>query len=84
MAVYCKLNILYKGEDSKEIIPLEDDIYLSKEEEINGITSDMIPTVSYEISNNDLMLEEDDLGEIRIINDELVVRANVKIFSKKT
>lgn len=43
----------------------------------------MIPTVSYEISNNDLMLEEDDLGEIRIINDELVVRANVKIFSKE-
>lgn len=29
------------------------------------------------------MLEEDDLGEIRIINDELVVRANVKIFSKE-
>lgn len=79
LGCYCKLNILYKGEDSKEIIPLEDDIYLSKEEEINGITSDMIPTVSYEISNNDLMLEEDDLGEIRIINDELVVRANVKI-----
>ncbi|GEA33135.1 peptidase M23 [Clostridium beijerinckii] len=83
LGCYCKLNILYKGEDSKEIIPLEDDIYLSKEEEINGITSDMIPTVSYEISNNDLMLEEDDLGEIRIINDELVVRANVKIFSKE-
>jgi LysM repeat protein len=83
LGCYCKLNILYKGEDSKDIIPLEDDIYLSKEEEIDGITSDMIPTVSYEISNNDLMLEEDDLGEIRIINDEVIVKANVKIFSKE-
>jgi len=83
LGCYCKLNILYKGEDSKDIIPLEDDIYLSKEEEIDGITSDMIPTVSYEISNNELMLEEDDLGEVRIINDEFVVKANVKVFSKE-
>jgi len=83
LGCYCKLNILYKGEDSKELIPLEDDVYLSKEEEIRGITSDMIPNVSYEVLNNDLMLEEDDLGEVRIINDEFVVRANVKIFSKE-
>ncbi|WP_297422814.1 SPOCS domain-containing protein [Clostridium sp.] len=83
LGCYCKLNILYKGDDSKEIIPLEDDIYLSKEEEIKGITSDMIPTVSYEVANNDLMLEEDDLGEVRIINNEFVVKANVKIYSKE-
>jgi LysM repeat protein len=83
LGCYCKLNILYKGEDSKEITPLEDDIYLSKELEVQGITSDMIPTVCYEISNNDLMLEEDDLGEIRIINDEFAVKANVKVFSKE-
>ena len=80
---YCKLNILYKGDNSKDIIALEDDIYLSKEEEVKGVTSDMIPTVCYEISNNDLMLEEDDLGEIRIINDEFIVKANVKVFSKE-
>ncbi len=83
LGCYCKLNILYKGDDSKEIIPLEDDIYLSKEEEIDGITPDMIPTASYEISNNDLMLEDDDLGEVRIINDEFIVKANIKIFSKE-
>lgn len=83
LSCYCKLNILYKGDDSKDIIPLEDDIYLSKEEEIQGVTPDMIPTVSYEIANNNLMLEEDDLGEVRIINDELMIKANVKIFSKE-
>jgi hypothetical protein len=84
LGCYCKLNILYKGDDSKDIIPLEDDIYLSKEEEVKGITSDMIPTICYEISNNDLMLEEDDLGEVRIINDEFIVKANVKVFSKES
>lgn len=83
LGCYCKLNILYKGDDSKDIICLEDDIYLSKEEESNGVTTDMIPSVSYEILNNDLMLEEDDLGEIRIINNEFVIKANVKVFSKE-
>ena len=83
LGCYCQLNILYKGDDSKDIIPLEDDIYLSKEEEVKGVTSDMLPTVCYEISNNDLMLEEDDLGEVRIINDEFMVKANVKVFSKE-
>jgi len=83
LGCYCKLNILYKGEDSKEIIPLEDDIYLSKEQEVKGVTSDMIPTVFYEIVNNDVMLEDDDLGETRIINDEFIVKANVKVFSKE-
>ena len=83
LGCYCKLNILYKGDDSKDIIPLEEDIYLSKEEEVKGVTSDMIPTVCYEISNNDLLLEEDDLGEVRIINDEFIVKANVKVFSKE-
>ena len=83
LGCYCKLNILYKGDDSKEVIPLEDDIYLSKEEELSGITSDMIPTVAYGIANNDMILEEDDLGEVRIINDEFVVKASIKIFSKE-
>ena len=44
----------------------------------------MIPSVSYEISNDDLMLEEDDLGEVRIVNNEFTVKANVKIFSKES
>lgn len=83
LGCYCRINILYKADDSKEVIPLEDDVYLSKEEEISGITPDMIPTASFEITNNNLMLEEDDLGEVRIINGEFAVKASVKIFSKE-
>lgn len=83
LGCYCKLNILYKGDDSKDIISLHDDIYLSKEEECNGVTGEMIPSVSYEILNNDLILEEDDLGEVRIINTEFIIKANIKVFSKE-
>ena len=81
LGCYCKINILYMGVDSKEIISLEDDVYLSKDEEMIGISSNMIPSVSYEIENSDLGLEEDDLGEVRIINVEFSVKANSKVFS---
>lgn len=83
LGCYCKLNILYKGEDEKDVVCIEDDIYLSKEESIQGISADMIPSVYFEILDDELMLEEDDLGEVRIINNEFVVKANVKVFSKE-
>ncbi|MGG7176949.1 DUF3794 and LysM peptidoglycan-binding domain-containing protein [Clostridium paraputrificum] len=84
LGCYCKLNILYIGDESRDIVSLEDDVYLSKEEEIVGVFSEMIPSVSYEIENRDLGLEEDDLGESRIINTEFLVKANVKIFSDES
>lgn len=83
LSCYCKLNILYKSDESKEIMSIEDDVYLSKEEDVKGVNSDMMYSVDYNIQNNDLMLEEDDLGEVRIINNEFVVKANVKVFSKE-
>lgn len=81
LACYCMINILYLGADSQEIISLEDDVYLSKEEEIVGVQAEMVPTVLYEIQNSDIGLEEDDLGETRIINTEFMVKAGVKVFS---
>lgn len=83
LGCYCKINILYKGDENKDIVCLEDDVYLSKEEEIDGITSDMIPSVFFDIVNDEILLEEDDLGEVRIINSEFVIKANVKIFSQE-
>lgn len=83
LGCYCKINILYAGLDSNEMISLQDDVYLSKEEEIIGVYADMIPSVSYEITNSDIGLEDDDLGESRIINIEFLVKGNVKVFSNE-
>ena len=81
LGCYCKINILYIGGDSKELINLEDDVYISKEEEEAGITPDMIPSMSCEIKNSDINIEEDDLGESRIVNTEFLVKAIIKVFS---
>lgn len=81
LGCYCKLNILYLGSESNEVIRLEDDVYISKEEEVVGALMDMIPSVKYEIKNSDVAIEEDDLGEARIINVEFLVGAKIKVFS---
>ena len=83
MSCYCNINILYLGSETKDVLSLVDDVYISKEEEVVGISSNMIPYVSYEIENSDITLEEDDLGEIRIINTEFLVKAKLKVFSKE-
>lgn len=80
---YCRINILYKGDESKDIFCLEDDVYVSKEEEIEGITSEMMPSANFDIVENQISLEEDDLGEVRIINNEFIINVDIKIFSKE-
>ncbi len=80
---YCKLSILYLSNESKEIYYLEDNIYLSKEVEIAGVTPDMMVTADYDMKNKDITVEEDDLGEARLVNTEVLVNCNVKVFSKK-
>lgn len=82
LSCYCRINILYLGAETKDVIALTDDVYVSKEEELVGVNSNMLPYLSYEIENSDINLEEDDLGEVRIINTEFLVKSNVKIFSK--
>lgn len=81
LGCYCALKILYVSSETNEIITLDDDIYLSKEEEIAGIFADMIPSVSYEIKSYDLAIENDDLGESRIVNIEFLLESKIKIFS---
>lgn len=83
LACYCRVSILYIAKDSEEIYHLEDDIYISKDEDSEGLISNMIPSVVYEIENKDISLEEDDLGETRIVNLECLVKAVIKIFSNE-
>lgn len=79
---YCKVDILYKGKDTNEIVCLKDDIYLSKEEELVGVSSDMISSTSMDIMGCEYSVIADDLGENRVVNLEFLVNGNIKVFSK--
>lgn len=80
LGCYCRVTILYMDAENSDIYSLCDDMYISKEEDMDGIFQDMIPAVLYEIENKEVFFESDDLGESRVINLEVLVRANLKIF----
>lgn len=80
---YCKIEVLYKCKDSTDIMTLQDDVYLSKEEELVGITNDMMSSMNMEVSNSEYTITADDLGENRVVNLEFVIKGKVKVFSKE-
>lgn len=80
---YCKVEVLYKGRDTEDIVLLQDDVYLSKEEELVGASSEMITSNQIDIANYDYMVTPDDLGENRMISIEFLAKGVVKVLSKK-
>ena len=80
---YCKIEILYKGLISEDMILLQDDVYISKEEELVGVNSDMMASYSMEISNEDCIVTPDDLGENRVISTEFLAKGLIKVLSKE-
>lgn len=80
---YCKVVILYKGRDNKELDILEDDVYLSKEEEVPGITGDMLSSLDLMVADSQYAVNLDDVGESRIVSIEFLVRGNIRVYSNE-
>lgn len=83
LGCYCKINILYVADDTNDIMLLEDDVYVSQDEEIIGVAPNMISYATYNVKNTDVVIEEDDLGEARIINVEFLIGGKVSVFSEE-
>ncbi|MDZ4965164.1 DUF3794 domain-containing protein, partial [Clostridium perfringens] len=49
---YCRIELLYKGKENKELVTLQDDVYLSKEEEMPGISGDMLSSLNMNIKDH--------------------------------
>ena len=80
---YCKIEALCKGKDENDIFLLQDDIYLSKEEEAIGVNSEMITSHQIDIVNFDSIINADDLGESRVVNVEFMIKGTIKVISKE-
>ena len=80
---YCKISVLYKARDNKELETLEDDVYLSREEELPGITGDMISVLELMVADEQHAINLDDVGESRVVNVEFLVKGNVKVYSNE-
>lgn len=79
---YCKIQLLYKGKENRELITLKDDVYLSKEEEMPGISQDMIPEFNVDVKDYQCAINLDDLGENRVADVEFMALGKLKVYSK--
>lgn len=80
---FCKVDILYRAADGRELVTLEDDIYINREEEVIGVTSDMIAYADFNMVSNDVQIREDDLGETRNVDFNVLTRVDLKVVQKE-
>ncbi len=83
ISCYCKLDILYKATDSRELVPLEDDLFLTKEEDAENVSSSMITDGDFRVAASEYSIGEDDLGEARTLDIEVLVGGELKVYSKE-
>ncbi|MFA6941030.1 MAG: SPOCS domain-containing protein [Clostridiaceae bacterium] len=82
----CKVryDVVYKEKDGNEIASVSDDMLLSKEVDAPNVTSEMEGEAKYSIIDIDQAIKEDDLGERRSIDIEVLAKAEFKVNSKET
>lgn len=78
---YCKIKVLYKGVNCDDLCYLEQDIYLTKEVELDGISENMIPIDSWDIIGFEYMVDEDEAGESRILNVFINLKCDLKVMN---
>lgn len=82
-SAYADIKVLYKGKDTRELNLVEDDVPVSGYAEIENIDPSMKNFDNFIVDNIQLNLKEDDLGEVRILDIEVLIKAESKVVSKE-
>jgi hypothetical protein len=80
---YVLIKMLYRGKETKEIAVIEDDVLVNKELELKGVTSSMDSFTDFNVDGIEYSIREDDLGEDRIAQIEVLVNSNTKVMYKE-
>lgn len=78
---YCKVKVLYKGVNLEDLCYLEQDVYLTKEVDLEDVSEGMIPVDNWDIIGFEYMIDEDESGESRIINVYINLKCDLKIMN---
>lgn len=80
VSCFCKIEVVYRAHQSRELVVLEDDVYITKDEGIVGLTSEMTPVFDFSLTNAEYRVVQDDLGEARIVDVEAIIDASVRVY----
>ncbi|MBU5590285.1 DUF3794 domain-containing protein [Clostridium sp. MSJ-4] len=83
ISAFITVKIIYRAIDSREIGYLEEETFVSDSFEIEGINDDMKCIGDIILSDVNVDVRQDDLGENRIINVESLLKTNFRIMSKE-
>ena len=81
---YCKIKVLYESARLDDLCYLEQDVYLTKEVEVENVSDSMLPMDNWDLSKFEYMVDEDENGESRIINVYITLKCNLKVLSNNT
>jgi LysM repeat protein len=77
------IKVLYKCEEDRNLYLIEEDMILQKEVDMEKADSFMDNYSDFDVCNVDYIIKEDELGENRIVDVELMVKVNSKVMYKE-
>lgn len=80
---YILIKVLYRGKDTKDIVTVEDDVLVNKEVELKSASPSMDSFTDFTLDGMEYTVREDDLGEDRIVQIEVLAKSNTKVMYKE-
>ncbi|OAA86679.1 Spore coat assembly protein ExsA [Clostridium ljungdahlii] len=80
---YVLIRMLYRGKDTRDIVCIEKDVFVNKELPMQGVNPSMESHTDFNIDEVEHTMREDDLGENRIVEIEVLVKSNTKVMYKE-
>ncbi|MEY7999341.1 SPOCS domain-containing protein [Clostridium sp. Mt-5] len=80
---YVLIGVLYRGKDTRDIEYIEEDVYVNKEVPLDGVIPSMDSYTDFYVDEMERGIREDDLGESRTIEMEVLIKSNTKVMYKE-
>ncbi|MDW8800627.1 DUF3794 domain-containing protein [Clostridium sp. A1-XYC3] len=77
------ITVLYRGKDIRDLVSIEDDVLVSKELDLDGVNPTMDSYTDFKVDSVDYSINEDDLGENRLLALECLIKSNTKVMYKE-
>lgn len=81
-SAFAKIDMLYRGFPDGELNTLSDDVIFTKDLELPDVNSSMDNITDFMVDAEEIDIKEDDLGEKRIVDIEILVKAFTKLMYK--
>lgn len=83
ISAFVKIDTVYRTKDSQELYTVQDDVYVNKEFEVGSVNDSMMCLNKFNIGDIEIQVEENDLGENRILNLDSKIVVDASIITKE-